>query len=526
MLFFTVSAVVAFMIFYRAVCSALHLKATSRDRKFWAAVPTVGISYNGQLPWIRGAFRSITQSYADSLLGYSTYSKSRDSVFAQPIMGIGAVISLPISQLYILNKSESEVVTKRAMVEGLQPAYTMGDQGIFNDLIHFDVVRRFFRRNTIDLFIDPIGEELDLAFRHHWGTTTTEWTTIKIWDSCSKIVSRASSRAIFGKVVSGNDEFAEHSIQFGRALFGGAAFINALPPLMRPVLGPVLGYSARKHEAACLRIIMPLLEDRLQRSNRDLGPEDKPNDPVQWLIDECKKAGSRHVEPMSMARRLLQLHLMSNFGITYVFVGSILHLYSSHFRDEFITCLRAEHKLVVGNHVGLSSTASFEQLHRLDSAIRESMRISSFPIISFMRVVSPETDGLTLSDGTCIPPGTRIGVPSRAIHRDPSLFSQPLEYDAFRFSRPLEKENSQKSAESIRQSISTVTDSFLAFGYGKHAYPGRWFASQYLKQALTYVISNYDVECVGKSWAKAGMFNMILPPTNVEIQVRRRPREY
>lgn len=271
-----VVAVVAFVILYQAVCRVRHVRATSRDRRFWAAVPTVGISYNGKLPWIRGAFRSVTQSYADSLLGYNTYSKSKNSVFAQPMMGIGAVISLPISQLYILNKSESEVVTKKAMVEGLQPAYTMGDQGIFDYLIHFDMVRRFFRRSTVDLFIEPIGEELDLAFRHCWGTNTTAWTTINVWDSCSKIVSRVASRAIFGKALARNDEFTEHSRQFGRALFGAAAFINALPPLMRPVLGPVLGYSARKHEAACLRIITPVLENRLQRSNKDFCHGDKP----------------------------------------------------------------------------------------------------------------------------------------------------------------------------------------------------------------------------------------------------------
>ncbi|KAI0869647.1 cytochrome P450 [Hypoxylon argillaceum] len=535
-MFFLASAVIFALVlvsyrFFLHVADRSPEQTQSQSLAFWATVPIVGVSRDRLFPWILGAVRSVTQCYTDSFLGYEAYGKTAETVFAQPMMGIGAVVNIPVSQLHVLNKSESEIITKKAQVEGLQPSYTTGDQEIFDELIHFDVVRRFFRKSMIDMFIGPVNEELDSAFRKHWDTNTADWKTVNVWDTCTKIMSQVASRIIFGAELACNDEFTDHARKFGRGLFGGAAFINALPSLIRPALAPILGHSARRHEAACLKIIVPYLERRLQQQSDEYRDDkDKPNDPVQWLVDECMKAGGKHVNIVSMARRLLQLHLTSNFGITYAFVGSVLDLHGSESRDEFLEGLRAEHRLVVGKHGnGISTSAELDHLYRLDSAIRESMRVSTFPIISFMRIVSPNTDGLSLDDGTRIPPGTRIGVPSRAIHRDPDLYPSPSEYDAFRFSRPFEAQHDDSSNSlyptvSSREAISAVTDSFLAFGYGKHACPGRWFAAQYLKQALAHVISNYDVEGVGKPWAKTVMFNMVLPPTEVTVRIRRRSR--
>ncbi|KAI0143666.1 cytochrome P450 [Xylariaceae sp. FL1272] len=451
-----------------------HGQVQSQNPTFWATVPVVGVSRTGLVPWMRGAFLSTTQCYTHSCLGYEVYSKAAESVFAQPMMGIGAVVNIPVSQLHVLNKSESEVLTRKAQVEGLQPCYTTGDERIFDELIHFDVVRRFFRKNMVVMFIEPLNEELDIAFRKHWGTNTTSWTTVNIWDTSTKIMSQVASRIVFGPTLAANDDFTAHSSKFGRGLFGGSAFINALPSPLHPFLGPIIGYSARKHETACLKTLIPYLETRLQTMNEYGDSKDKPNDPVQWLLDE-----------------------------SYAFAGCVLDLNCSESRNEFLEGLREEHNHVLDKHSGrINASAGLEDLHRLDSAIRESMRISTFPIISFMR--------------------TRIGVPSRAIHRDPDLYPSPCEYDAFRFSRPFETQAAGHITGPSRELLSTVTDSFLALGYGKHACPGRWFAAQYLKQALTEVISNYDVECVGKPWAKTAMFNMVLPPTGVRVRIRRR----
>lgn len=41
------------------------------------------------------------------------------------------------------------------------------------------------------------------------------------------------------------------------------------------------------------------------------------------------------------------------------------------------------------------------------------------------------------------------------------------------------------------------TQLFLSLGYGRHACRGCWFAAQTKKQALAYIIMNYNVELIG-----------------------------
>ncbi|GAP88443.1 putative cytochrome P450 [Rosellinia necatrix] len=348
-MFFLASTIIFVLVlvsyrFFLLVADRSPEQTRSQSLAFWVTAPIVGVSRDRLFAWILGAIRSITQCYTHSFSGYEAYGKTAETVFAQPMMGIGAVVSIPVSQLHVLKKSESEIITEKAQIKGLQPSYTTGDKEIFDELIHFKVVRRFIRKSMIDVFIGPVNEELDLAFRKHWDTNTVDWKTVNVWDTRAKIMSQVANRIIFGAELACNAEFTKHSRKFGWGLFGDAAFVNAPPSLIRPVVAPIIGYSARRHEAACLKIIVPYLERRLhQQSDEYRDDKDRPNDTVQWLVDECMKAGGKHVNSVSMARRLLQLYLMSNFGITYAFVGSVLDLHSSESRDEFLEGLRSLH---------------------------------------------------------------------------------------------------------------------------------------------------------------------------------------
>lgn len=73
----------------------------------------------------------------------------------------------------------------------------------------------------------------------------------------------------------------------------------------------------------------------------------------------------------------------------------------------------------------------------------------------------------TLSNGTFLPAGTFVSVASRAIHFDDANYSNPEEFDGFRFAHIREEEG--QSAK--HQMVATATD-YLPFGHGKHA----WYA--------------------------------------------------
>lgn len=118
-------------------------------------------------------------------------------------------------------------------------------------------------------------------------------------------------------------------------------------------------------------------------------------------------------------------------------------------------------------------------------------------------ITSPH--GIDLSDGTHLPFGTKIAVPNAGIHRDPEIYENPDEYDAFRFSRcrevvvaeqPQPQQHQQEAEESnvggsgatspptptppppeklnsSNQGLVVTSETFLPFGYGRHACPGR-----------------------------------------------------
>lgn len=242
---------------------------------------------------------------------------------------------------------------------------------------------------------------------------------------------------------------------------------------------------------------------------------------LQWLIKECAKAGPGEMDPSRIAQRLLLLNLVSIYTTSYAFTNCILDLYGSESRDDFITGLQEECDRVSGAYDGLSTKEAINKLYRIDSSVKESMRLSCFGIVSLPRIVA-SSEGLELGNDIRIPAGVRLGIPSQAIHYDDGYYDNPLTFDAFRFSRPCEQNKTAGRQEPKQELSVSVSESFLTYGYGKHACPGRWFASQMMKAALAHVVQNYEVERIGGKPEKKALLNMILPPTDAQIRVRRR----
>lgn len=102
---------------------------------------------------------------------------------------------------------------------------------------------------------------------------------------------------------------------------------------------------------------------------------------------------------------------------------------------------------------------------------------------------------MKLSDGTSLPAGTRVAVPSHAILQDSAHVPGPADatkFDPFRYSRiredPAHPENAQKFSFAMTDPCN------MAFGYGKYACPGRFYASNEMKLVLAHLLLHYDVK--------------------------------
>lgn len=72
----------------------------------------------------------------------------------------------------------------------------------------------------------------------------------------------------------------------------------------------------------------------------------------------------------------------------------------------------------------------------------------------------------TFSNGVTIPKGTIVSIPASAIHMDENIYSNPEQFDGFRFSKARDMDG---DFTTIHSAVSTSPE-YLAFGLGRHTW--------------------------------------------------------
>ena len=123
----------------------------------------------------------------------------------------------------------------------------------------------------------------------------------------------------------------------------------------------------------------------------------------------------------------------------------------------------------------------------------------------------------TFSDGTFVPKGSTVGTTSQAVHLDNTVYENAAQFDGFRFSRLSDSDNAR------HQIVSTSVD-FLAFGAGKHACPGRFFAANEIKGLLAHLLVTYDIKMKEEGVRPPNLYisSSVVPDEKAEVCFRRR----
>ncbi|KAK2595097.1 hypothetical protein QQS21_007182 [Conoideocrella luteorostrata] len=520
-----VLAAAGFLLVY-GVASAI-LRSDGKDCALWVKLDSVGVSSGGLFPWGRAVAISIVSTRKFANEGYAKFSKALNKPYALPTTWTGrAVVVAPPSQMHQLltrpdRLTNSEITNIPGLVQTVQMPFIISDPEIYQNTIHFDVVRRKMTKKDMNIFAPITAEEIDLAYKDIWGISK-EWTTINGWDACGRVIARTAQRILLGLPLGRDEKLLETARQYASSVLLGGALMNCFPPVIRRYVGPVIGLRARYYQARCVSMLVPIVNERLRIFKQPKDGEEAPEDFLQWLIATAAKGGPGQLEATRIANRLIALMTPLIFAVCYVFSHAVLDVYGSPNKEEFISGLYAECNGASASHSDLGTAEAVDSLYRIDSTIRESMRTSDVAVTNLFRDVS--AGQVDLGHGIIVPQGVRIAFPTQNIHLDPENYDDPKCFDAFRFSRAFEglDEAGQQARSSERQQIVNPTLTFLPLGYGRHACPGRWFAAQTMKQALAYIILNYDVELIGKPITRTALVNTMVPPVDAKMRIRRK----
>ncbi|KAI3614209.1 cytochrome p450 [Moniliophthora roreri] len=438
------------------------------------------------------------------------YEKYQGRVFKIPRLTKWIVVVTSPQLVDELRKAPDECLSfEEAVNDSLQVEHTLGGP-IHHDPYHIGVVRGALTKN-LGVKFDEVSEEIAAAFGDEMPATN-EWTKRSVSDSILQIVARASNRLFVGLPLCRNKEYLDLNIKFTIQVVVSAQLINMFPEFMKPFVGQFLT-SVPKSIKLARKFLDPIILERSEKqeahATSDSGWEDKPNDFLMWLMD-IATGPQRTTHDFVM--RILTVNFAAIHTSSMTFTDALYYL-AAH--PQYVPELRKEIENVVKKDGW--SKASFQQMRKLDSFLKEVGRIAGLGGLTSARKVMKD---FTFSDGTTVPAGTTVSLPSAGVHLDSKNYENPYVFNPWRFSDI----RSSSSDESIKHQMSSPNIEYLLFGSGRHACPGRFFAVNELKLLLSHVLMNYDVKFDGEggvpnaTWFGASR----VPDRKAEVMFRKR----
>ncbi|KAF4512681.1 hypothetical protein G6O67_000030 [Ophiocordyceps sinensis] len=484
--------------YYVAVAAALIVAWLIQPRKRHSALP-VPLYKASKTKWIFSAETLVKDSYR----------KFQDKVYQ--ISGTeGPQLVLPSNYVGELKTLPEDVLSaKEAIADALQSKYTKFSPGHNDELLTL-LLRTRLTQNLVTL-APQLKEELEHIIATEFPACD-DWTPVKWHPFALRAVTRLSGRAFVGPDINRLERWMDTSINFAIHVFMAGAKLQFFPEWARPFtqyLVSDLGKIRRDIESA-KDMIRPVLEQRI----RDLDSpscEKPPNDMMQWLIEALPDNERADVQTQA------ELQLVTAAASIHTTHGLLCEcIYDLAAHPEIQDELRDEARQVLEVEEGWARKDSMAKLKKMDSFMREVQRLRG-NIVSFLRKVMKP---ISLSDGTQLPVGTRVVAPLAGIAHDERFFPNADQFDPLRFYHLR-----QQSAEAnSRLQFTSIGDTYVNFGAGRHACPGRFFAGNEIKLVLARFVLGYDVRLQpGEQRPKPMSIVMTKSPSpNAVLEFRRR----
>ncbi|KAL8826944.1 MAG: hypothetical protein Q9170_007211, partial [Blastenia crenularia] len=407
--------------------------------------------------------------------------------------------------------------------------------------VEYDTTTFFLERfigesltKNLDKLQTPLVEEIQQNVERIFGSDDHEWKTLNVYSSMQDIILPAMSRIFFGLPLSHDPIFLASFKSYVLAMGVGTIVIGQLPRFFKGLLVPLFNVPLRYYRSKTMKDLVPMVERQLieSRANKT-SPDDQSYDLIsQSARVSMKLSSTRDVSDPSMLAEWILLLGFAALSSTIIQASNVLlDILACPAEMHAYELLREEAATLLQSDRDWHDPATFKKLVLADSTIRETARYHPILIKGLTKEVVRK-GGLELPDGTHIPRGGWLGVPVIGLHMDERFYPDAKKYDPFRYARmkeDREKTQREKDPEQASEKVSTndldagqPTATYVGFGYGRHACPGRWFAVQLLKILLADLTMNYDIEPTGPQPKTKVIGDAALPPTSATIRVRKR----
>lgn len=274
------------------------------------------------------------------------------------------------------------------------------------------------------------------------------------------------------------------------SVFRTVVLLRLFPDWIRPLLCRALPsyWHGQKYVRSAKALLGPKIRDLLCRSDDgSWSPEDNEDDSnvLSWLVDTAK---GRDRDPDTLAHVEVLLALAS---VHTTLLRMVNVLYDLAANPGYFKELQVEIESEAESKQGWNA-ASYSQLQKLDSVLRESQRMSP-PTIMGMKRLFKQT--YTFSDGLNVPKGTYACLPTYSIENDPEHTPYPDLFDGLRSYRRRQQtwtSDNKLNGNNDEHQFSSTERTILNFGYGKSACPGRYFASLVIKILFVKLLTEYE----------------------------------
>ncbi|KAK5313775.1 hypothetical protein LTR93_010772 [Exophiala xenobiotica] len=397
-----------------------------------------------------------------------------------------------------------------AIVEGIDEMNAAKYSTIYADNQERNHIIKSQLATHLGKVVPDVADELEYAFGIELPPAK-ECTNITLYPTIMRIVARLASRVFVGPELCRNEDWLRLSTAYTETSFNSIKAIKKYPSWLRPLMAyftPEV-MEVRKMIRDAQSILEPVI--RTRKEQKSIPGYQAPNDMIQWVYD--------NMSPKQAANPLFQGHeqLIMAFTAFHTTTSALVHtLYDLVARPEYIEPLRDEMRHVLSENDGLLTNNSMEQLKKLDSFMKESQR---FNPVDYAVVRRYTTHDMKLADGTLVPARTYVRFATTAMHFDPENVPDPEKFDGFRFSKIRESCGGQGG----RHQFASAAKTSMNFGYGKHACPGRFFATMEIKMILVALLLQYDISIVGeegKRYSNLEHETIVRPDPTKEIGIK------